>query len=90
MKTLRVYISGTVQGVLFRRFIEDNAKSIGARGYVRNMDDGRVEAVFEGKDERVLQMIEICKKGNPHSQIRQIEIHPIPFQGFEGFKILRI
>jgi len=90
MKTLRVYISGTVQGVLFRKFIEENANRVGVRGFVRNLDDGRVEVVLEGKDENVLEMVEICKKGNPHSQVRDIKIQEITNQGFKGFKIMRL
>jgi acylphosphatase len=90
MKTLRVYISGTVQGILFRKFIEENANRIGVRGFVRNLDDGRVEAVFEGTDDKVMQMLEICKIGNPHSKIREVRFQEIPNQSFVGFKIMRI
>jgi acylphosphatase len=90
MKTLRIFISGTVQGILFRKFIEEQANKIGIRGYVRNLDDGRVETVIEGTEDKIAEMVEICKKGNPHSQIRSIEIMPITHQGFIGFKILRI
>lgn len=90
MKTLRIYISGTVQGILFRKFIEGEANRIGVRGYVRNLEDGRVETVIEGTEDKIAEMIEICKTGNPHSQIRSLEIIPITHQGFIGFKILRI
>ena len=90
MKTLRVTISGTVQGVFFRKFIEENAKRIGVRGFVRNLDDGRVEVVMEGIDSKVMEMVEICKRGNPHSQIREVQIKELTFQGFEGFKIMRL
>ena len=90
MKTLRLYISGTVQGVLFRKFIEENANRIGVRGFVRNLDDGRVEVVIEGVDDNVKEMIEICKKGNPHSQVRGVEIKEIPNQSFVGFKVMRL
>jgi len=90
MKTLRLYILGTVQGVLFRKFIEENANIIGVRGFVRNLDDGRVEAVIEGTDEKVLQMLEICKTGNAHSRVREVQVQEIPNQGFEGFKIMRL
>ena len=47
MKTLRVYISGAVQGVFFRKFLEEQANKIGVRGFVRNLEDGRVEVVME-------------------------------------------
>ncbi len=90
MKTLRLSISGTVQGVLFRKFIEENANRIGVRGFVRNLDDGRVEVVMEGIDEKVLEMLEVCKKGNPHSMVREVEVKEIPHQGFLGFKIMRL
>jgi len=90
MKTLKLQISGTVQGVLFRKFIEENANRIGLRGFVRNLDDGRVEVVVEGVDEKVLEMVEICKRGNPHSKVREIQMQEIPNQGFIGFKIMRL
>ena len=90
MKTLRLYISGTVQGVLFRKFIDENAKRIGIRGYVRNLNDGRVEVVMEGTDDKVMEMLEICKKGNPHSKIREIEMKELTNQSFQGFNIMRI
>lgn len=90
MKTLRVYITGTVQGVLFRKFIEENANRIGIRGYVRNLDDGRVEVVMEGTDDKIAEMLQICKTGNPHSKIREIEIKELTNQGFQGFSIMRI
>ena len=90
MKTLRVYISGTVQGVLFRKFIEENANRIGVRGFVRNLDDGRVEVVIEGTDDKVMQMLEICKTGTAHSKIREVRFQEIPNQSFVGFKIMRL
>jgi acylphosphatase len=90
MKTLRIYISGTVQGVMFRKYLEDQANAIGVRGFVRNMNDGRVEVVAEGIDEKVLAMLEVCKKGTQHTMVRNVEIQEIKNQGFEGFKTLRI
>jgi acylphosphatase len=90
MKTLRLHITGTVQGVLFRKFVEENANRLGVRGFVRNLDDGRVEVVVEGRDDKVLEMVEICKTGNPHSQVRSVEIKELTNQGFVGFKIMRL
>jgi acylphosphatase len=90
MKTLRIYISGTVQGVMFRKYIEEQANKIGVRGFVRNMEDGRVEVVAEGVDERVLVMLEICKKGTQHATVRDVQFQEIKNQGFVGFKIFRI
>ena len=90
MKTLRVYISGTVQGVLFRKFIEENANRIGIRGFVRNLDDGRIEVVIEGTEDKINEMLEICKTGSLHSKIREIRFQEIPNQSFVGFKIMRL
>ena len=90
VKTLRLFISGTVQGVMFRKYIEDEANKIGVRGFVRNMDDGRVEAIIEGVDEKVNVMLDICRKGTAHSQVREVQVQEIKNQGFVGFKIMRI
>jgi len=90
MKSVRVYISGTVQGVMFRKFIEEQANLIGVRGFVRNMGDGRVEAIIEGINEKVDKMIEICKTGNKHAQIRDVLVQEIKYQGFEGFKVSKL
>jgi len=56
---------------------------------VRNLEDGRVEAVFEGYENDVNRMMQVCKKGPPHSIIKDIEIEKIPNQGFSEFKVLR-
>lgn len=90
MKTLRVYISGTVQGVLFRKYLEDEAKKIGVRGFVRNMEDGRVELVMEGIDEKVAAMLGICKAGTKHAQVKDVQVSEIRYQGFEGFRISKL
>lgn len=90
MKTIRVFISGTVQGVFFRQFIKDNADKIGVKGYVRNLENGKVEVVIEGKDKEVSQMLQICRKGAPYSQVKELEIEELKNQGFKEFKILHI
>mgnify|MGYP001557848556 CR=1 FL=1 len=90
MKTLRVHISGTVQGVMFRKFIEEQANRIGVRGFVRNKEDGRVEVVIEGTDEKVRDMLEICRQGTQHAQVRNVEVNEIKYQGFEGFRVSRL
>jgi len=87
MKTLRIYVSGTVQGVFFRNFLKEKAEELNIRGFVRNLDDGRVEVVLEGRDEKVNEMIGICKTGSPHSDIKKVETHELKHQGFKDFKI---
>ncbi len=90
MKTLKLFISGIVQGVFFRKSIEDKAKELELKGFVRNLDDGRVEVVVEGKDENVNEMVEACKQGLPHSEVKNVTTEEIKHQGFSGFKVLRL
>ena len=89
-KSVRIYINGTVQGVFFRAFIKENAEKLGVKGFTRNLDDGRVEVFIEGNIDEVNKMIELCKKGPKHSQIRNVEIKPEKFQSFRDFKVLHI
>ncbi len=58
-----VVISGLVQGVSFRSFVKTNADELGLKGWVRNMEDRRVEAVFEGDREAIERMLELCRRG---------------------------
>jgi acylphosphatase len=91
MKTaVRLYIKGTIQGIFFRQFIKDNAERNNVKGFVRNLEDGRVEVFIEGNNEDVDKMIELCKKGPKHSQIDDVEIKEEKFQDFKEFKILHI
>lgn len=89
-KSLRLYITGTVQGVFFRAFVKENAEKLNVKGFVRNLEDGRIEAFIEGNPEEVNKMIEICKQGPKHAQIRNVEIKEEKFQGFRDFKALHI
>jgi acylphosphatase len=69
-----VYISGRVQGVFFRAHTQEKASSLGLKGWVRNLRDGRVEAVFEGEKERIDEMIEWCHEGSPYSKVDNVEV----------------
>lgn len=90
MKTIRIYLSGSVQGVFFRKYLEEKANEFGVRGFVRNLDDGRVEVLVEGRDENVNAMLNICKNGTQHTKITDIQVQELKNQGFEGFKVLRM
>ena len=87
-KSVRLYVDGTVQGVFFRAFIKENAERHNVRGFVRNLEDGRIEIFLEGQVDDVNKMIEISKKGPHHAQIRRVEEKPERFQDFKGFKVL--
>ena len=86
--SVHVYISGRVQGVFFRASTRDEAIRLGLTGWVRNMSDGRVEAVFEGDEAVVESMISWCKKGSPHSRVDDVEVVREEYQGeFSDFGV---
>ena len=67
-------ISGKVQGVFFRSNTKDKAVELGLTGWVKNLPDGSVEAVFEGDKERVDEMIGWCRKGPRFAQVSGVEV----------------
>ena len=88
-KSVRLMITGAVQGVFFRQFIKQHADKNKIVGFIRNLEDGKVEIFIEGDKENVDIMVELTKRGPPHSQIRDIEEKEEHFQDFKEFKILR-
>lgn len=89
-KTVKITISGTVHGIFFRAFVKEKANRLNVKGFVRNLSNGKVEAVLEGKVDNVNAMIELCRQGPPHSQVKRVDIKDERFQGFKQFKILHI
>ncbi len=89
-KSIRLYITGTVQGIFFRGFVKENAERYDVKGFVRNLEDGRIEIFLEGDGDNVNRMIELCKKGPKHSQIKKVEEKPERFQDLKTFKVLHI
>lgn len=83
-----VFVSGRVQGVFFRHETRREAKMRGVKGWVRNLPDGRVEAVFEGEEEAVKQLIEFCKHGPPGAKVTSLEVKWEGYIGeFKDFEI---
>ena len=72
-QSLTVKISGQVQGVWFRASTRDEAIRLGLTGWVRNLPDGRVEAVFEGPEEKLNQMLAWCWQGPPGAKVARVE-----------------
>ncbi len=89
-KAVKVFVAGGVQGVFFRQFIKENADKLNIKGFARNLEDGRLEAWFEGDSAKVNEMIETCRKGPKHSQIKRLDILDEKLQDFTSFKILKI
>ncbi|MBN1289863.1 MAG: acylphosphatase [Actinobacteria bacterium] len=80
-----VKISGRVQGVFFRAETERKAVSLGLGGYVMNMPDGSVKAVFEGKKEQVERAIQWCGKGPRHARVESVSVEWEPPSGDREF-----
>ncbi len=87
---VHVFVSGKVQGVFFRSGTKDKAEELGLAGWVRNLSDGRVEAVFEGEEGKVEKMLEWCWKGPEYARVATVEVIPEPYKGeFSGFLLRR-
>lgn len=88
MVRAHVYVSGRVQGVFFRTETQDEATRRGVTGWVKNLPDGRVEAVFEGEKDRVESLIEFCRRGPPGAGVTDAEVVMENYVGeFRGFRI---
>jgi acylphosphatase len=83
-----VYVSGDVQGVFFRDSARKRAEELGLAGWVRNLPDGRVEALFEGPSERVREMVRWCEEGPSHAEVEDVETEFEPSRGdLTGFEV---
>jgi acylphosphatase len=85
--TAHVYISGFVQGVGFRRFVKHHALKLGLTGWVKNLSDNRVEAVFCGSKEQIEKITSACEKGSFFSEVKNVQISientKIDYTGFD-------
>jgi acylphosphatase len=84
----RIFVSGRVQGVFFRSETQDEALRHGLTGWVRNLLDDRVEAVFEGEKENVETLIEFCRRGPPGARVTKVDVTWEDYTGqFKSFTI---
>jgi acylphosphatase len=85
MRCVRVRISGRVQGVFFRVSCARLADELGLSGWVRNLPDGDLEAVFQGSGSAVEDMVAWCREGPPHAHVDAVDVRteePVPQTGF--------
>ena len=81
-------ISGRVQGVFFRMETKRAADRFGVSGWVRNLKDGSVEAMFEGDQDRVDAVLDWCRQGPPHADVLDVTVTWDTYTGeFKGFNI---
>ncbi|WP_435154036.1 acylphosphatase [Haladaptatus sp. DFWS20] len=84
-----VFVSGRVQGVYYRANTRDTAQEKDIDGWVQNLSDGRVEAVFEGTKSAVDEMVEWCHTGSPAADVDDVEVEYSDSKGEDGFRIRR-
>jgi acylphosphatase len=88
MNRVHVWISGRVQGVFFRASTRKCAHRLGLSGWVRNLNDGRVEAVAEGPDSEVKSWVDWCRNGPPLSRVDEVkEVWEEALGQFDGFEL---
>ncbi|MGW7489601.1 acylphosphatase [Streptomyces sp. NPDC054786] len=83
----RVVVSGDVQGVFFRDTCRRTADEQGVAGWVRNLPDGTVEAVFEGEPEPVQKLVDWAREGPPMATVNTVSVHEEEPEGLTGFEI---
>lgn len=82
-------MTGQVQGVGFRYFAETTAIALGLRGFVRNLRDGRVEAVAEGAPEAVAAFEQALRQGPAHGRVDRVEVDAVELTGYSAFAVER-
>ncbi len=82
-----VFIAGIVQGVGFRYYTRGKAYQLGLNGWVKNLPDSRVEAVFEGEKTAVNKMVEWCYQGPRSAIVKNVNIEYEEVEGLQGFEI---
>lgn len=80
-------VHGRVQGVFFRDSTRERANDHGVAGWARNMPDGSVEAVLEGKPEAVERLVRFLQTGPPHADVERIDVGEEEPEGLRGFSI---
>lgn len=87
MFRVHVLVSGRVQGVFFRDFTRREALDHGLSGWVRNLADGRVEAVLEGARQEVEAVLERLREGPPRARVEDVEHREETPEGIVGFSV---
>jgi acylphosphatase len=84
-----VILSGRVQGVSFRYHAREKALSLGIKGWIRNLPDGRVECEVEGPKRAVEDMLDFCREGPRWAVVTKVDLTWLEFFGkYGGFQIL--
>ena len=76
--------------MFFKQFVKENVDSYNVKGFLRKLEDGRIEIFLEGQSDDVDAVVKICSHGPKYAQIRNVEQKPERLQDFREFKILSI
>jgi len=90
LQTVRIIVSGSVQGVFYRQSTRQKAMAIGIKGKVTNMPDGNVEIIATGTKEQLDKLVAWCKQGPPKAIVSDVSSHELPLQQFDSFYIERV
>jgi acylphosphatase len=86
---IHIYVSGFVQGVMFRVNIRRKALELNVKGWTRNLEDGRIEALVEGNENSVKKLVEWCRTGPPGAQVTSVEVRTEECKNdFNDFKVI--
>jgi acylphosphatase len=84
----KVNFKGKVQGVFFRANTRDAAVQFGVSGWVKNLWDGSVEAIFEGERDDIMKLIQWCKTKQPYAHVNKVDLKWEDYKGeFQGFEV---
>ena len=83
----RIRAHGRVQGVFFRDTTLEEAERHAVAGWIRNLGDGSVEAVFEGSPEGVEALVETCRSGPTHAEVERLDVEEEEPEGLRGFEV---
>jgi acylphosphatase len=89
MPTIEILISGEVQGVFFRVTAKDIADELGIKGWVKNTEDGNVQAIATGTQQQLDKFVKWCKQGPPKAKVENMKLTEVQEQTFNTFKVLR-
>jgi acylphosphatase len=84
---MRVFVAGMVQGVWFRESCREQAAAVGVSGWVRNLGDGRVEAVLEGPEAAVDRVVRWCHDGPRRARVDRVDVEVEQPLGESGFRV---
>lgn len=88
MRTVKLIITGDVQGVFYRHFAKKTAEKMGISGWTKNENDGTVTVVAQGSEEQIERYIQWTKEGSPMSKVEEVKVEEMEAQeGLLGFVI---